>query len=120
MGYIDNGFVAFFERPDIAPLFKPGEAAFYKGETRRRVGDASMQDAAITAYQTALKEGWDPRPATKGWSSSIFGRKRGRRPPRQSRTSWTLAYRRTPRKLLNTRSGSRSLRFDPIFVSIAP
>lgn len=66
MGYIDNGFVAFFERPDVAPLFKPGEAAFYKGETRRRVGDASMQDAAITAYQTALKEGWDPKACHEG------------------------------------------------------
>ena len=108
MGYIDNGFVAFFERPDVAPCLSRAKLP----STRARLAGGWVTPACRTRQllltRPRSRKAGTRRPAMKGWFLSIFGRKRGRRPPRQSRTSWTLAYRRTPRKLLNTRSGSRS------------
>ncbi len=57
-----RSLVGYFERPEVAALYAPGQAAFYLGEAYRRHGTQVDMEKAPAAYRRAVAEGY---PASK-------------------------------------------------------
>lgn len=53
-----RNLVAYFNRPEVAKMYGPGEVAFYLGDARRRQGIHADVEMAPVAFRRAIVEGY--------------------------------------------------------------